>query len=843
MTIRLLEDAVIRRLRSSFINSVAQCVVELVQNSLDAMATTIEIHVNVAKYYVQVIDNGTGIVPEDMDKIGQRHATSKCHTLDDLSRIVNVILLLEALANLAEISILEIISKHSDYYDTYVTVFKGGIRLQHGPTRNNKRTKPGTTIIIRDLFYMFPVRRNSQTDSLLANELENVKRAIEATALTQPQVTFTLVDASIDSKIITTRKTTSNISTFRQLFGGSLAQSLEPVHVEDGRIKLDGFISSRGYHAKHHQYFCRYRLLVINYHVSSSNHSHRLSLIDVNNYFITRGELHKLIEDHFDKSSFGKKVSPKYGPLTHYSIINANIIPFSHMVEYFWIRVVRTRTNQNWSKIMDLLSKLISQFLECRGFIIRDDQASHVVTSRSSVKKTRIRIPRNLPLTFEDLAHIKTGGQRQYIFLDEELKGGLSKDKRGAEVIKIDENENECIRWNGIPSEGDFYIGLRAGNSGHCSKSTSSTGMVARVDRSRLRTSGHTPTNATLWAKMAFERWSNPVFKCDEAPMPFLKNVISSDKFVTKDATRSFVFGHRFNKRDIARAEVIGQFDDKFVVCKLPCSSDGEQDFDECKQKTRHILVLVDQHAADERVRVEMLMKEFFDPKKKLQASTEVSSLVETVQARPPIKIILTIRETQVAKRFEENFNNWGIYFGDGVASKQSNIPTSMLISTHADNDHSHIYVTHVPKMIADRCASDSRVMQEIVRQYMYWLESAGAFEMRLEDYGRGDWTKMISKCPKGILDIINSKACRGALMFNDRLTFQQCKELIAKLSLCNFPFQINNTFFVSSNPRPSIIPLVYLDEFTKQSSNSGHHKQSSIATDRYKINLEKFRK
>ncbi|CAG8787604.1 6930_t:CDS:2, partial [Acaulospora morrowiae] len=116
--------AAIRKLRSSFINSMAQCVIELVQNSLDAMATTIEVHVNVARYYVQVIDNGTGIIPEDMDKIGQRHATSKCHTLKELSQIKTYGFRGEALANLSEISVLEIISKHSDYYDTYITMFK-----------------------------------------------------------------------------------------------------------------------------------------------------------------------------------------------------------------------------------------------------------------------------------------------------------------------------------------------------------------------------------------------------------------------------------------------------------------------------------------------------------------------------------------------------------------------------------------------------------------------------------------------------------------------------------------------------------------------------------------------
>lgn len=95
MTIRRLNDSAIRKLRASFISTVAQCVVELAQNSknfmhccvilgfifivtnfilgLDALATTIEIHVDMTKFFIQIIDNGTGITPEDMEKIGQRY--------------------------------------------------------------------------------------------------------------------------------------------------------------------------------------------------------------------------------------------------------------------------------------------------------------------------------------------------------------------------------------------------------------------------------------------------------------------------------------------------------------------------------------------------------------------------------------------------------------------------------------------------------------------------------------------------------------------------------------------------------------------------------------------------
>jgi len=100
MTIRRLNDSAIHKLRASFISTIAQCVVELVQNSknlylynkrrvlfygllqfvntkfvlgLDALATTIEIHVDMKKFFVQITDNGAGITPDDMGEIGQRY--------------------------------------------------------------------------------------------------------------------------------------------------------------------------------------------------------------------------------------------------------------------------------------------------------------------------------------------------------------------------------------------------------------------------------------------------------------------------------------------------------------------------------------------------------------------------------------------------------------------------------------------------------------------------------------------------------------------------------------------------------------------------------------------------
>jgi len=62
-------------------------------------------------------------------------------------------------------------------------------------------------------------------------------------------------------------------------------------------------------------------------------------------------------------------------------------------------------------------------------------------------------------------------------------------------------------------------------------------------------------------------------------------------------------------------------------------------------------------------------------------------------------------------------------------------------------------------------------------------------------------WLKRLSSCPKGIIDMLNSRACRSAIMFNDELSVTQCEALMSDLSKCAFPF-------MCAHGRVSMVPL-----------------------------------
>lgn len=70
-------------------------------------------------------------------------------------------------------------------------------------------------------------------------------------------------------------------------------------------------------------------------------------------------------------------------------------------------------------------------------------------------------------------------------------------------------------------------------------------------------------------------------------------------------------------------------------------------------------------------------------------------------------------------------------------------------------------------------------------------------------------WVHQLSGCPQSILDLLNSRACRSAIMFNDPLSLEECEALVSRLSRCAFPFQC-------AHGRPSMIPILDLRSLTQ---------------------------
>jgi len=161
---------------------------ELLENSLDAQATRIEVDVEQGgKRLLRVRDDGVGIAPDDLALALERHATSKIREFRDLERVRSLGFRGEALPSIASVSRLSIASRSQEADAAWAIAVEAGVETESPrPTAHPQ----GTTIEVRDLFFNTPARRKFlRTDT---TELQHVQGLLRRLALSRFDVGFTL---------------------------------------------------------------------------------------------------------------------------------------------------------------------------------------------------------------------------------------------------------------------------------------------------------------------------------------------------------------------------------------------------------------------------------------------------------------------------------------------------------------------------------------------------------------------------------------------------------------------------------------------------------------------------
>ncbi|XP_077989468.1 DNA mismatch repair protein Mlh3-like [Glandiceps talaboti] len=291
-TIMRLSEEVRSHLRSGIaITSLTQCIEELVLNSIDAGATCIAVRVDVPSHKVQVVDNGSGINRNQMQIIGERYATSKCHSVQDLDNLRYYGFRGEALASIRDVTgVFEIVSKTKSCDVTFCKLFKNGKPLDVFEAKQ-PRPSTGTTITVHDFFFNLPVRRKTMVPAL---EFERSRHCIESIALMQPSVSFTLRNDYTGVKALQTRKSTSVLGTLGQIFGMAKAKVMKEACYSHDTFKITGYIGTEGHINKNIQF------------------------IYINGRLILKTKLHKLANLLLSKSiivkskaAFNNSVSPR----------------------------------------------------------------------------------------------------------------------------------------------------------------------------------------------------------------------------------------------------------------------------------------------------------------------------------------------------------------------------------------------------------------------------------------------------------------------------------------------------------------------------------------------------
>jgi len=237
MAIRLLSDEVASQIAAGeVIERPASVVKELIENSLDAKATSIEVRVEGGGVrLIEVIDDGCGMAEAELPLAVMRHATSKLSSAQDLFNIATLGFRGEALASIASVARVTLISRAQDAERAAIYVVEGG---KSAPLQAHPHPK-GTLVRVEDLFFNVPARRK-----FLKKE-STEKRVIEFLcsqyAIAFPQVRFKLQQDRHPSFQTTGKGDWLELLSL--IFGRDTARQLLNVEFMEEGISLHGFIS------------------------------------------------------------------------------------------------------------------------------------------------------------------------------------------------------------------------------------------------------------------------------------------------------------------------------------------------------------------------------------------------------------------------------------------------------------------------------------------------------------------------------------------------------------------------------------------------------------------------
>ncbi|XP_008847948.1 DNA mismatch repair protein Mlh3 isoform X2 [Nannospalax galili] len=271
-----------------------------------------------------------------------------------------------------------------------------------------------------------------------------------------------------------------------------------------------------------------------------------------------------------------------------------------------------------------------------------------------------------------------------------------------------------------------------------------------------------------------FSEWDNPVF----ARYPEVAVDVSSGQAESLAVKiHNILYPYRFTKDMIHSVQVLQQVDNKFIACLMSTKTE------EKGKAGGNLLILVDQHAAHERVRLEQLLTDSYE-KQAPQGSGRKKLLSSMVI--PPLEITVTEEQRRLLRCYHKNLDDLGLEL------------------IFPDASDSLVLVGKVPLCFVEREASELRrgrstvtksIVEEFIREQVELLQTTGGIQGTL---------------PLTVQKVLASQACHGAIKFNDSLSLEESYRLIEALSWCQLPFQC-------AHGRPSMLPLADLDHLEQE--------------------------
>lgn len=247
--IRRLEEAVVNRIAAGeVIQRPANAIKEMVENSLDAKSTNIQVILKDGGLkLIQIQDNGTGIRKEDLEILCERFTTSKLQKFEDLAGICTYGFRGEALASISHVAHVTVTTKTADgkcalrcnYCD-------GKLKAPPKPCAGNQ----GTQITVEDLFYNIATRRKALKNP--SDEFSKIVEVVSRYAIHNSGVSFTVKKQGETAPDVRTLANASTLDNIRTIFGNAVTRELIEVSFEEPKFafKMKGYISNANYSVK-----------------------------------------------------------------------------------------------------------------------------------------------------------------------------------------------------------------------------------------------------------------------------------------------------------------------------------------------------------------------------------------------------------------------------------------------------------------------------------------------------------------------------------------------------------------------------------------------------------------
>ncbi|KAI0385515.1 hypothetical protein F5Y04DRAFT_187007 [Hypomontagnella monticulosa] len=400
------------------------------------------------------------------------------------------------------------------------------------------------------------------------------------------------------------------------------------------------------------------------------------------------------------------------------------------------------------------------------------------------------------------------------------------------------------VLWTSPTTKETFAIDNRTGLviqplQGESEDPDGPDGYSRRTLRKRLRTNTKPipKDKRSEWLGDLLSSWDNPVFKLQEPSIPvafgedevlaMVGNAHEGHCHGCDSGSLDFLRAShsvegRLSKDSLRNAKVLAQVDRKFILARVPLSSSSASSAS--REINDSLLVIIDQHAADERCRVEALMRDYFiveeDTQHPPMGHKQLLARAQMELLDEPIVFDVSNRDCRQFEHTAEYFRRWGITFRIGSTSK----------SKLDGKATARLRVLGLPPSIAERCRLEPRLLIELLRKEAWKLDEQGCGSLlraetevvRDEDGNDSGlhWLARFHGCPGGITEMINSRACRSSIMFNDYLSHEECVALVERLANCTLPFQC-------AHGRPSMVPLVDLGNLPMKLEDIGEHKSS----------------